>query len=137
MALQLFLSSAIQKSSDLKSRHVFSLAYLSQSFFIKFRNQGQFILEFAYLEDSKTVVDWKRKRSHVLKWNTGCAVQLATRHFPCFLREFLVKLDFQWQFWNLLVMRILKHLYMLNLMKIWLSYLRLETIDTISTSWKA
>ena len=46
---------------------------------------------------------------HFLHEYTVCAVQFATRHFPCFLHEFLVKLDFQWQFWNLLIMRIPKH----------------------------
>ena len=30
-------------------------------------------------------------------------------HFPVFLIEILLKIEFQWQFWILLVLRILKH----------------------------
>ena len=45
--------------------------------------------------------------------------------FLMFVHEFLVKLDSQWQFWNLLVMRIPKQ-------KFWQSYLSLKTIDSIS-----
>ena len=64
--------------------------------------------------------------------STVCAVQFATRRFPCFLHEFLFKLDFQWQFWNLLVMRILKHPLHIWFDEVWLSYLRLKIIDSIS-----
>ena len=40
--------------------------------------------------------------------NTVLLIRKSTRCFPCFLHDFLVKLDSQWQFWNLLVMRIPK-----------------------------
>ena len=52
------------------------------------------------------------KNPNIIKYllcNTVYTVQFATRRFPCFLHEFLIKFDFKWQFWNLLVTRIPKH----------------------------
>ena len=43
------------------------------------------------------------------------AVSECIKFFSCFLHKFLAKLDSQWKFWNLLVMRF------------WLRYLRLTT----------
>ena len=46
----------------------------------------------------------------VTKWNHTPTYSIrgseCNKAFPCFLHEDLVKLDTQWQFWNLLVMRI-------------------------------
>ena len=63
--------------------------------------------------------------------HTVCAEQFATKRFPSFLHEFFVKLDSWWQFWICLSWGFRNTPYMFNLMKFWLRYLRLKTMNTI------
>ena len=69
----------------------------------------------------------------------SCFIQYATftlryqfLHF--FSVKIFIKSKTQWQFKNLLIMTILKHPYMLTLIKYWLRYLRLKTIDIFQKS---
>ena len=66
---------------------------------------------------------------HAPQQHTVRCLYFATAFFTRFLSEIFINFKTQWQFWNLLFMRIPKHPYMLNLMKFWLRYLRLKTVD--------
>ena len=67
------------------------------------------IVPFQHIQKPPTDQQWKPA--------SYCTVlcQNASSFFSCFLHKFLAKLDSQWKFWNLLVMRF------------WLRYLRLTT----------
>ena len=74
---------------------------------------GHTIIEYWLSTACACLMDYQQPltpRSHEATLTTQLIRMYGYDHkaFPCFLHEYLVKLDNQWQFWNLLIMRIPK-----------------------------